>query len=282
MDHINFNGKLLPADTAIIGADNRGLRFGDGLFETIKFRNNNFLLIEQHFERLWTGMELMQFELPQLFHKEFLWSQLWQLVQKNKHTHARVRLNIVRGNGGLYDAVHMRPDFIIQSWQLPDDYGQLNSNGLQLCFYREAVKPCDAFSNCKHNNYLPYFMGALAAKKNKCNDALLLNQYGRICDSTIANVFIIKNNVVKTPPLSEGCVAGTMRQFLLAHLPALGLDVTECPLSPEEIAGADEIFLSNAMTPIKWVAAVDGNTFRNNNTLIIYEKMRQAFPVIFC
>lgn len=282
MDHINFNGKLLPAGTAVIDADNRGLRFGDGLFETIKFKNNHFLLIEQHFDRLWKGLAIMQFELPELFSKEFLLSQLLQLVQKNKHTHARVRLTIIRGNGGLYDAADMHPRFIIQSWQLADDYGQLNSNGLQLCFYKDALKPCDAFSNCKHNNYLPYMMGALGAKTNKCNDALILNQYGRICDSTIANVFIIKDNVIKTPMLSEGCVAGTMRQFLLEHLPALGFEVKECELSPEEIVQADEIFLSNAMTPMKWVAALDGHTFSNSQVLIINEKMRQTFPGIFC
>lgn len=282
MDHISFNGKLLPAGTAVIDADNRGLRFGDGLFETIKFKNNQFQLAEQHLNRLWSGLELMQFKLPESFSKSFLLSQLLQLVQKNKHTHARVRLTITRGGGGLYDAVNMRPGFIIQSWQLADDYGQLNSNGLQLCFYKEAAKSCDAFSHLKHNNFLPYFMGALAAKKNKCNDALVLNQHGRICDSTIANIFIIKDKLIKTPPLSEGCVAGTMRQFLLANLPAAGFEVTESPLSPEDILQADEIFLSNAMTPVKWVAGIDGHTFGNKQVVTIYQKMQQTFPDIFC
>lgn len=282
MDHINFNGKLSPANRAVINADNRGLRFGDGLFETIRYKNNSFQLAELHLNRLWAGMTAMQFELPELFTQEMLLSELLKLVQKNNHTYARVRLTVIRGNGGLYDAINMRPNFIIQSWQLDNDHGQLNNNGLQICFYKEAVKSCDVFSNLKHNNFLPYMMGALAAKKNKCNDALIFNQHGRICDSTIANVFIIKNDIIKTPPLTEGCVAGTMRHFLLEQLPKAGFEIQECPLSQEDIMAADEIFLCNAMTAIKWVAAIGDTTYENGQIKMIYEKIHQIFPDIFC
>ena len=81
----------------------------------------------------------------------------------------------------------------------------LNSNG-RLCIYPDARKSCDRFANIKHNNYLPYVMGALYAREQHCNDALILNQYERICDSTIANLFLIRQQVLYDPALSEGCV----------------------------------------------------------------------------
>ena len=273
---------MLPADTAIIEAGNRGLRYGDGLFETIKYKNNSFQLLDKHLDRLWSGFELMKFDLPTLFTRTFVAHQLLQLLQKNKHTHARVRLTVVRGNGGLYDAVNLQPNFIIESWQLPEDFGKFNSNGLQLCIYGEAKKSCDDFSNLKHNNFLPYTMGALFAKENKYNDAIVLNQFGRICDSTIANIFIIKNGGLYTPALTEACIAGTMRQFLMEYLPAIGFKIMEIELSVEQLLDADEIFLTNSITALKWVAAVEDRTFHNKQTLAIYHEMHQTFPDIFC
>jgi branched-chain amino acid aminotransferase len=68
----------------------------------------------------------------------------------------------------------------------------LNENGLQCILFKDALKSVDAYSNLKHNNYLPYLMGALQAKKMKCNDAIIFNANLNICDSTIANVFLIK------------------------------------------------------------------------------------------
>jgi branched-chain amino acid aminotransferase len=282
MSYINFNGKLLPAGTAIVTADNRGLRYGDGLFETILYKRNKFILPDAHLERLWNGMQLMQFDLPKLFTKEFILKELQALVHKNSHTHARVRLEIIRGNGGLYDAENMQPHYIIQSRQLEEEAGMLNSNGLQVCIYKDAVKTCDTFSNLKHNNFLPYYMGALFAKTQRCNDAILLNQYGNICDSTIANVFIIKENIIYTPALSEGCVAGTRRQFLIKELPAAGFPVEETQLNTDFLLSADEIFLSNAIHPVKWIANIADASFSNQNILRINDMLRRTFPDIFC
>ena len=76
-------------------------------------------------------------------------------------------------------------------------------------------KPAMHFSHIKTNNYLPYLMGALWAKENKLDDAVILNNYNRVADATIANIFLVKNSIITTPSLSEGCVDGVMRKYLL-------------------------------------------------------------------
>lgn len=281
-NYINYNGKLIAGDTAIIGANNRGLRFGDGLFETIKYKNNQFQFLEEHLQRLWTGLEKLQFELPVSFTRQFIREELLKLINKNKHTHSRIRLTIVRGDGGLYDPENLSPDFIIQSWQLDDDFGKLNSNGLQLCIYKDALKSCDAFSNLKHNNFLPYTMAALFAKNNRCNDAIVLNQHERIADTSIANIFLIKNKTISTPALSEGCIAGTMRACLIDKLAAIGFIVEEKEITIADVENADEVFLSNAMTPIKWVAALENKQYSAVQTTSLYNILCQTFPQIFC
>lgn len=282
MRYFNYNGKLYEEGTPIIGPDSRALRYGDGLFETIKYNNTDFILLQGHLERLWKGLDLMQFEKPKLFTKQYLRDELAVLVKKNRDTTARIRLTVFRGNGGLYDAEHHHPQFIIQSLPLHTSTDTLNQNGLQLCIYRDALKSIDAFCNIKHNNYLPYLMGALFAKATRCNDAAILNNHLRICDSTIANIFIIKNGVISTPSLTEGCVAGVMRNFLLKEIPGLGFEINETNITEEMLVDADEIFLSNSIYSIRWVAGISDKEYSNTITRNIFESLSQTNKEIFC
>lgn len=281
MNWYNYNGKLFDENTAAVGANSRALRYGDGLFETIKFREDEILLEDEHFSRLWKGMKKLQFEIPKHFSPEKLREEINKTIQKNKHTDARVRMAIIRGDGGMFDPKNHLPNFIIQSWQLPPNIELLNSNGLSLCIYKDAFKACDAFCNIKHNNYLPYFMAALYAKEKQCNDALILNSHGRICDSSIANVYVIKNGTIFTPALPEGCIEGVMRYFLMKELPALGFKITEAEITETILLEADEIFLSNSIFNIRWVGQVEEKSFENTSVQKIVEVLHDTFPKIF-
>ena len=271
--YINFNGSIIRSDKKIIGADNRGLRYGDGLFETIKVINNKIVLKKYHFERLFVGLKLLQFELPVFFTEENLATQIVELCKKNNHQNARIRLIIFRGNGGLFDPENHFPNYVIQSWPLLSDNKQLNENGLDIAVFNDGKKSCDIFSNIKSNNFLLYAMAALHAKKNQLNDCLILNIHNRICESTIGNIFCIRDKIVSTPALSEGCVAGVMRKFLLNNLNENGFIINETQLTIEDVKNADEIFLSNAMYGIRWVKRFDNNEYSNSITTEVYNKL---------
>ncbi|MBI3882958.1 MAG: aminotransferase class IV, partial [Sphingobacteriales bacterium] len=149
------------------------------------------------------------------------------------------------------------------TWQLPEESGQLNNNGLVLGIYKDVKKSYDVLSNLKHNNYLPYVMAALYAKKEKWNDAVILNTEGRLCDTAIANIFIIKDTVVYTPALSEACVAGVMRQIIVNNLAAVGVEIIEKELSVDELLNADEVFITNTIRQIQWVQSIGDKTYIN-------------------
>ena len=278
MNNFNYNGKIYKEGSVIIGADNRGLRYGDGLFETIKMLNGKLILEDEHFARLWKGMGILQFEIPKHFTPELLQKEIINIAKKNNHEAAgRIRLSILRGDGGLYDAKNHFPSYLIQTWQLPEGNGEWNSNGLVLGIYNAAKKSCDILSNIKHNNYLPYVLGALHAKKEKWNDAIILNTHERICDSTIANIFIIKNNVVFTPALNEGCVAGVMRKTIIKHLLDTNFEIIETELSLDQLENADEVFLSNSVYNIRWVKSIGEHSYTNSYTQQIFASI---FPTI--
>ena len=270
MNYFNCNGKLFKEGTLVVGADNRGLRYGDGLFETIKMINGKLILEDEHFARLWKGMQTLQFEISKHFTPDKLKEEIELLAKKNNHTSARIRVNIYRGDGGLYDAKNHMPNYIIQTWLLPEGNGMWNSNGLVAGIYEDVKKTCDIISNIKHNNYLPYVLAALKAKKEKWNDAIILNTLGNICDSTIANIFIIKDGIISTPSLKEGCVAGIMRKKIIQELAATHFELIEKKITKDELISADEVFFTNSMYNIRWVQRIEDKEYVTIITQKIY------------
>lgn len=265
MKHFVFNGKIFAEGSPIVGPANRGLRYGDGLFETIKCVNGQLLLADEHFARLWKGLQVLQFTIPTHFTPEDLTERAINLCRKNGHERsARVRISICRGDGGLYDPANHQPHYMIETWELPPSNGEWNSNGLVVGIYDGVKKSNDILANLKHNNFLPYVMAALHAKKQQWNDALILNCEGRICDSSIANIFMIKDREIYTPALSEACVAGVMRRSLMQALVAAGFHVTEKQITVEELLVADEVFLTNSIYNLRWVQRIGDSVYTNS------------------
>ncbi len=282
MTYINYNSKIISAEIPIITAASRGLRYGDGLFETFKYKNAEAILFDEHAARLWKGLQLMEFTLPPLLTPEYLKEQTEKLLKKNNLSCSRVRWQLFREPGGLYDAKNHKPNFIIEAMPLAEQNGFINSNGLHVGIYTKANKMADSFANCKHSNFLPYFMAALFAKKNKLNDAIILNNFGRICDSTHANIFMLKGNTISTPALTEGCIAGVMRKFLLQNLIALDYKIHEGAIEIEDLLEADEIFLSNSIYNIRWVSQFENKLYPGFETAKIYKALQHTFPHIIC
>jgi len=264
MAFVIINGNILEKSKAGLSPDDHSYRYGDGLFETMKIANGNILLEKYHFERLFSGLETLKFKIPIHFTRQKISEQVKELCKKNKFEElARVRLSVSRGSGGLYDC-NNKLSYLIETWPLAQNDKVLNDNGLVIDIFPDARKSTDAFSHLKSANYLPYVMAAIWAKENKLNDALILNQHDRICDSTIANIFWIKDNKIFTPPLSEGCVAGVMRKKTLefaTHDPYFFL--SESILTEDILFQADEVFLTNAVTGIRWVKKCRSKVYKN-------------------
>ncbi|HEX5150672.1 MAG TPA: aminotransferase class IV [Parafilimonas sp.] len=268
-----YNAKVFKTGKAVISADNRSFRYGDGFFETMKMIKGNIVLKDYHFERLFSSLQLLKFEKPAHFTVAYLSGRINDLVLKNKHAeHARIRLTIFRGDGGLYDAENNLPHYIIQSWQLSPGNFSFNKKGLITGIYTNARKTCDGFSAVKTNNYLAYLMAALWAKENKLDDAFVLNNYDRIADATIANIFLVKDGTIKTPALSEGCISGVMRRYLLKALQKENIPFEETMIEKEDLAEADEVFTTNAAQGIRWVKQCGKYNYRHEFSEYSYNK----------
>lgn len=269
-----FNGVLMDAEKPVITADNRSFRYGDGCFETMKAVNGKIIHANEHFERFFASLELLQFDKPNYLTAAYLTEHITKLLLQNGHTKcARIRLTLFRGNGGLYDAENHFPNYLIQTWNLNTSNNQLNENGLVIDIYKEARKVCDHFPHLKSNNYLSYAIAALWAKKNHLNDALLLNPYDKITDATIANIFIVQNGIIKTPAVSEGCVNGIMKNYLLQCLRKENMPVEETSLNIDDVLQAQEVFLTNSIYGIKWVKQCGNSNYTLQTAAVLHKKM---------
>ena len=272
--YVNQNGKVINEINAVVSINNRSFRYGDGCFETMKVSKGKLLFADYHFERLFNSLELLQFTVPSFLTPEYLLANILNLTQKNRHEKlARIRLTIYRGEGGLYDPQNLVPNFTIQTWELNPTNNLLNENGLVIDIFEKSRKICDNYSAIKSNNYLGYAMAALWTKEQHLNDAILLNPYNRVADATIANVFIIKDGIVKTPGLSEGGINGIMRRYLLNQLPEIAVPVEESMLTMDDLLEADELFLTNSIYGIRWVKQLRDKMYGNSITALISKKL---------
>jgi branched-chain amino acid aminotransferase len=269
----NYNGKLYKNDKTIISPNNRSFRYGDGCFETMKVFKDKIFLEAYHLERLFTSLQTLQFNKPNYFITHEFIEQIFEVIKKNKlKNFARVRVTIARGNGGLFDLEDNTPNYVIQAWDMNGANNKLNDEGLIVDVYEEARKACDKFSNLKSNNFLPHIMASLFATEKELNDVLIFNSNDNICESTIANVFIVENDIIKTPALTEGCVNGTMRKFLLKKMKNAKMNVVETSIAVDDLKTASEVFLTNAIQGIRWVKEIKGKMYNNTMATLLHNQ----------
>lgn len=259
MKYVNVNGKLVEREQAGVPMDNGAFRHGYGVFETVLIVGGQLQLWKYHWDRLSSSMADLGLQLNKLYNSSgYLEQEIIRSVTKNGLLNlCRVRLAVYGGEGGLMSGGIQQAGFVIECFEIASTLPEWNENGLVLTIYEDIKKVPDKFAYIKSSNGLQYVMAAQYARQQKCNDALVQNIYGHITESAIANIFVVKNSIISTPPISEGCVAGVMRSFLLDKVPG----IVEQPISMDELMQADEVFLTNAIRRIKWVRCIGDKIF---------------------
>lgn len=264
-----INGQL--SNDASIALSNKSFRYGDGFFETMRHIDGKLLLANDHFNRFYSTAKALGYDIPAGLTPQRLQNEISELCSKNNCPKARIRLSAWRGEAGLLegdDTVH----YAIECGPMEDSLSRLNENGLVIGIYTDARKQADHFSQYKSASFHPYQLAARKALQMKWNDAIVLNNEGRIADTCIANLFILRKGKLITPPLFEGGVAGVMRQHIIRHF-----DVTEKPVSPQDLETADEIFLTNAIRIIRWVGRLGEQSYGNTETARLYAQLQATF-----
>jgi branched-chain amino acid aminotransferase len=228
----------------------RAFMYGDLIFETIKVVNAKPLLVSYHYNRLVNSAFLLNFKLPVDFNFETFSNQLQQAIinaggENNYKNQYRLRYTIYRKSTGFYLPHNHTTDYHIDVFLLDPS---VKIDLLKVGIYKVQKKSSGPLSNLKSGNALIYVMASIWAKENGFEDALILNEHNRIIEATSSNLFWIKDNVTYTPPLSEGCVAGVYRSFILDNE-----QVTEKVCTLTDLEQADEIFITNTINHKRFI-----------------------------
>ncbi len=274
--YVSLNGKLIPSDTPVFTVANRGFRYGDALFETIKCVHGMPLFLESHLQRLYGGMELLGYEWNDQLLKTVINEEIIRLLLRNRHKEgARVRLTIFRNEGGLYTPQTNEISLLLES-DLSGNKYELNKEGKTIAIYDEIFKPISAFNSLKSANALLFVKAGMAKKAKGVDEMVILNSKGLVCETVSSNIFLVIHNRLITPPLSEGCLPGTMRQNILALAPSLGLEVMETPVGVNAFEQAEEVFYSNAINGVVWVLGYEKKRYFHKISEKIINQLNQA------
>jgi len=271
MKKVNHNGTIIPENTAIFTSQNRAFRYGDALFESIRMFDGRLPFLSYHYERLLNGMEVLGYDIPAHYEVSFFENEIRRLIEtteKNDQNH-RIRLSVYRTDGGLYTPKSDKPIFIIEHKKTTDNQFFINKNGLKIGLYDEIKLPLSPLSNLKTSNALPYILAARFCKKNQLDDCIIFNQADRIAETYKANIFLMKNNKIYTPPLTEGCIEGVMRRIIIELLLEMKNEVIETTLSLQDLREGQGIFISNATRGVQWVAEI--KDVKNYEKLLVNE-----------
>ena len=250
---ININGTILEDSEAYLSVDNRGFAYGDAVFETIKV-NSKPLFWEAHYFRLMASMRILRMEIPMHFTPEFLESQIMDLVdtQSEKAKSYRVKLTVFRSTGGYYTPTSNAVKFTIALAPLDSDIYNSHTDSCEIELFKDYFIAPNLLSTLKTNNKAINVVGSIFAKENNYDNCLLLNTNKNIIEALNGNVFLVKDNVIKTPPLADGCLKGIIRDQLIDMISKSdNYDLIETSISPFELQKADEIFITNVIQGIK-------------------------------
>lgn len=228
----------------------------DGFFESIRVQGRSAFLLGYHQKRVDANLTKCGLAAKHTFSLSKYLEKISTDFDHEKEYKVRMYFLQSKNNQQLYTTFHVE--------ELRNHGFVSYKNGLRAGIYSKERKIGNTEANVKSIHRSLYENAQQYARGKKIDEAILLNDEGRICESAISNIFIFKDNNAYTNPLSENCVNGVMRSYLLAHLgDKMNIKLQVEPISLEMLQTSDEIWLTNAVSGIRWIRKMDDTKFSN-------------------
>jgi len=250
-----YNGTVFNRFPNSIAGENRAFRLGDGFFETIRVKDGAIPYWNAHYARIQSACKALNLEIPQACSIELFKKTLHDFIYQARIQKGGVlRISFFRDGGGTYKPETNKMAYVAELKDTANNNFILNDTGLKIGIYTDLRKHLGRFAPFKMMGMQVYIQAAIWAKKNDFQDALILNEKNQIIEGTSSNLFVVIDGIIHTPPLSQGCVAGVMRMVVINSALKLGIPVYESTLDEKDLLKANEIFLTNATSGIRWVS----------------------------
>ena len=267
---ILYNDQIRESAGGLLSPGQIGLLSGWGVFSTIRVVDGVLFAWERHWARMQHDARLLRVPFPN--DSEVVRRSLLRLVEANQAQTATLRIVVVRNSGGIWEGPGIDRDYdLIALTTKLKDWGE----GTRLAVVPQARHSAQMFAGVKSLSWSMNLCWYEMAQSRGYDEALLLNEHGKVSECTSANVFVAVGNRVYTPPLASGCLPGVTRDVLLggAHVP--GIVVEEKDLTLEDLQSADEVFITSTTRNLLSVLAIEGIEVRQRGD--VRRRVSEAF-----
>jgi len=246
---VYHNGHILPLSEVHLSPGQVGLLMGWGVFTTLRIYRGVPFAFERHWARM--ARDADRLEIPFPFDQDQVRKAVAELAIANHRPEGMARVSFIKNGGGLWAQAGGLPptDLLIFTRELVSW-----PSTQRLDIQPNGIFSGGSYAGAKMLSWVPHAAVLQRAHEKGFDDALQLNEKGQLAECTSANIFLVRAARVLTPPLSSGCLAGITREILFEIAPSTGVELCEQILTPEDLATAEEVFISSTT---REVAAVD-------------------------
>jgi len=274
---VHINGKFVDDQAASLSITNRSFLYGDGVFETLKAVNGKILFWEDHYFRLMASMRIMRMEIPMAFTPEYLENVILDLLDANDllKSPAKIRLTVYRDADGAYTPQRNDVGYTAFAKTHENPFYIISDSPYEVDLYKDHYLNADLLSTIKSTSKALHVLGSIYAKENLLDNCLLVNTNKMVAEALQGNLFLVKGNVIKTPPLADGCLRGIVRKQLIAIIKLMKEEFVfeEASISPFELQKADELFITNTIIGIQPITKYRKKTFTSTVAKTLLQKL---------
>ncbi len=275
---IYIDGQFYNKNEAKISVYDHGLLYGDGIFEGIRIYNNRIFKLEEHIDRLYDSAKAILLDIG-ISKAEMIDIHI-ATARKSGYQNAYIRTLITRGVGnlGIDPNKSEKPSIIVICDEIalypPEKY----TKGLEVITVATQRNGVNMFNaSVKSLNYLNNIMGKIEANLAGAGEGIMLNSVGYVTEATADNVFILRNNVIITPPKHLGILAGITRQTIIDLAREHGYQVKEEVITRYDLFVADECFLTGSGAEVISVVKIDGRVIGDGTPGPVTNKLNQIY-----
>lgn len=269
-----LDGRVVPASRARISVFDRGLLYGDAVFETVRIYGGKPFRWREHLRRLTTTLKRLAIPLP----AADLRDAIDEVVHAARLPEAAVRLTITRGVGeGLAPPPDLEPTVLLIPRPIPTGLEEARAGGVRVIRLPFGQGRFGFTSGHKTTDYAAAVQGRIRARDARAFEAVYVEDDGAISEATTSNVFGIRRGRLTTPPVAAGCLPGITRELVLSLARKAGVPTRETSVQASELHEFDEMFLTGSVIELVPVTEVDDRPVGKGVPGPITGKLQKAY-----
>lgn len=272
---VDLNGSLLAAAEALVSTTDLGVLYGIGLFETMRAYGGRVFRFREHLERLLASAEALKLPITREMLPDH--KRLSALLSANDLNDARVRLTVSGGSPGVDGVEHMVLATAVEVQPLPEEY---HTRGITVAVCSQTQLTTDPLAGHKTTCFWSRLRALHEAQLHGCGEALWFTEKRELAEGSISNVFIVKDGVVKTPPIGTPVLPGITRAAVIELCGQHSIPCEQTALTIDDLLDADEAFICNSIMEIVPVCRVERKAVGDEKVGGITQRLSAAYQVL--